>query len=243
MKRMSGYDLSNKVAVVTGASGGIGFAVAKELRSLGFRPVLTARREEHLCRVCAELEATPLSGDITDSALPQRLLDLALSTYGRCDVIVNNAGVIEVGPIASVDIEKICRMVRVNVEATYRVAYTFVRHFLERNHGHVINLSSVLGTKVRPTTGGYAGTKYAIEALSEALRMELAGSSVGVTCIEPGLVMTNLHQDWPVHPSESMDIPHPLQPEDIARCVTFILSQPSHVRIPRLMILPGEHQV
>lgn len=240
---MPEHDRFEKVAVVTGASSGIGLAIAKELHARGFRLVLTARREEHLARIRADLRATALTGDVTDPALPQRLLDLALSTYGRCDVMVNNAGIIEVGPIASVDIEKICAMVRVNVEAAYRVAYTFVRHFLKQGHGHLINMSSVLGTKVRPTAGAYAGTKYAIEALSEALRMEVAGTPVSIACIEPGLVMTNLHRDWPIHPSESMDIPHPLQPEDIARCVGFILSQPDHVKIPRLMILPGEHQV
>jgi NADP-dependent 3-hydroxy acid dehydrogenase YdfG len=240
---MSVNNLSEKVAVVTGGSSGIGLAVAKELRTQGFRLVLNARREERLAEVCADLKATPLTGDVTDPTLPQRLLELALSTYGRCDVIVNNAGLIEVGPIASIDIERVCRMVQVNVEAAYRVAYTFVRHFLEQDHGNVINMSSVLGTKVRATAGAYAGTKYAIEALSEALRMELAGTSVGVACIEPGLVMTDLHSDWPVHPSESMDITNALQPEDIARAVAFVLSQPGHVRIPRLMILPGEHQV
>lgn len=111
------------------------------------------------------------------------------------------------------------------------------------SEAHLINMSSVLGTKIRPTSGAYAGTKYAIEALSEALRMEVAGTPLAVTCIEPGLVMTQLHRDWPVHPSESMNISQPLQPEDIARCISFVLMQPAHVRIPRLMILPSEHQV
>ena len=100
-----------------------------------------------------------------------------------------------------------------------------------------------MGTKVRSTAGAYAGTKYAIEALSEALRMEVAGSDVKVTCIEPGLVVTDLHRDWPVHPTKGMGIEHPLQPEDVARCVAFVLTQPAHVLIPRIMMLPSDHVI
>ncbi len=207
------------------------------------RLILTARSEDHLLPIQSELQATILAGDITEPGLPSNLLDLAISTFGRCDVVLNNAGIIEVGTIESINIDKVCEMVRVNVEGAYRVAYTFVKHFMAQGSGHLINLSSILGTKVRPTAGAYAGTKFAIEALSEALRMEVAGTQVAVTCIEPGLVMTELHRNWSVHPSEGMNIPHPLQPEDIARCVSFILTQPAHVRIPRLMVLPSEHQV
>ncbi len=236
-----GFD--GKVAVITGASSGIGLATARELRSHGMQLVLTARSTARLAELQEELGATVLAGDITAPELPQALLDLALSTYGRCDVVLNNAGTIEVGPVGSIDIERVCTMVRTNVEAAYRVAYTFMKHFVARDAGHLVNLSSVLGTKVRPTAGAYAGTKYAMEALSEALRMEVAGTKVAVTCIEPGLVMTGLHRDWSVHPSEALNVPHPLTPEDIARSLIFVLSQPPHVRIPRIMILPAEHQI
>lgn len=200
---MTKRDLSGKVAVITGAGGGIGLAVARALHSHDVSLVLTARREERIRSIRSELQAATLIGDMTDPEVPRRLLDLALSTYGRCDMILNNAGTIEVGSIKSLNIDRMCEMVRVNVEAAYRVAYTFVRHFLKRGQGHLINMSSVLGTKVRPTAGAYAGTKHAIEALSEALRMEVAGSSVGITCIEPGLVMTDLHRDWPIHPARA----------------------------------------
>ena len=235
--------LSGKVAVVTGASSGIGLAVANELHSQGMNLVLTSRSEARLAPLQSKLGATVLAGDITSPDLPKALLDLALSAYGRCDVVLNNAGIMEAGPIKSIDIDKVCEMVRTNVEAAYRVAYTFMRHFVDRGEGHLLNTSSVLGTKVRTHAGAYAGTKYAIEALSEALRMEVAGTAVAVTCIEPGLVRTELHRDWPVHPSETMNIPNPLRPEDIARSVSFVLSQPAHVRIPRIMILPSEHQI
>jgi len=240
---MKPTDSGNRVAVVTGATSGIGLAVARELRQLGMRLVLTGRSAERLSRTCAELGAEMVVADIADPTVPELLLRTALERFQRCDVVINNAGTIEVGPIASIDIDKVCAMVRVNVEAAYRVAYTFIRHFAKENHGHVINMSSVMGTKVRPTAGAYAGTKFAIEALSEALRIEVAGTGVSVTCIEPGIVATELHRDWPVHPTVGMNIPHPLLPEDVARCVSFVLAQPPHVRIPRLMILPGEHQI
>jgi NADP-dependent 3-hydroxy acid dehydrogenase YdfG len=240
---MDANDLSGQVGVITGASSGIGLGIARELRARGVRLVLSARDPMRLSPLAAELGAPTLIADITDPAVPERLLALALDHYGRCDLVINNAGTIEVGPISSIDIDQVCAMVRVNVEAAYRVAYTFIRHFAAQNSGHVINLSSVMGTKVRPTAGAYAGTKFAIEALSEALRMEIAGTGVAVTCIEPGIVATGLHRNWPVHPTVGMNIPHPLSPEDVARCVTFVLTQPAHARIPRLMILPGEHQI
>ena len=235
--------LAGQVAVVTGASSGIGLAVAKELHALGLRLVLTARSEERLSPICSELQAQALVADITDATVPQRLLATALERFGRCDVVINNAGSIEVGPIESIDVDKVCSMVRVNVEAAFRVAYTFIKHFAKQGRGHLINVSSVMGTKVRATAGAYSGTKFAIEALSEGLRMEVAGTGVCVTCLEPGLVRTEMHRDWPVHPAVGMNIPHPLMPEDIARCVSFVLAQPAHVRIPRLMILPSEHQI
>lgn len=240
---MSATQLTGKVAVITGATSGIGLAVARELRQLGMRLVLTGRSEQRLQALRSELEAAGFAGDVTDTEVPARLLDVSLEAFGRCDVVLNNAGIIEIGPVASIRIDKVCEMVRVNVEAAFRVAYTFMRHFVSRGEGHLVNISSVLGTKIRPTAGAYAGTKFAIEALSEALRLEVAGTGVAVTCIEPGLVLTGLHRDWPVHPSETMNIRRPLIPEDVARSVAFVLTQPAHVRIPRLMILPSENQI
>ena len=236
--------LPNSVAVITGASSGIGAAVAADLDRADVRLVLTARREDRLQKLAAQCkDAAVVAGDVLDPELPQRLIDVALERFGRCDILLNNAGVIEVGKIETIDIERVCRMVRINVEAAFRMAYVAIRHFVAVGRGHLINTSSLLGTKVRPTAGAYAGTKFAIEALSEALRLETAGTNVKVSCLEPGLVRTELHDHWEVHPTESMNVPHPLLPEDIARCVRFLLEQPEHVRIARMMVVPGEQQL
>lgn len=236
--------LKDQVAVITGASSGIGVAAARELRSAGVKLVISARREERLAALAEELgETVVICGDILDPEMPQRLIDAALDGHGRCDIVLNNAGLLETGPIDTIDLDRVRLMVRVNVEAAFVMAYVALRHFKSVGKGHLVNTSSVVGTKVRPTVGGYAGTKYAIEALSEALRLELAKTDIRVSCIEPGLVATELHQRWPVPPAQSMGIQSPLTGEDIARCIRFILEQPAHVRIPRLMILPGEHEI
>ena len=237
-------DLREKVAVITGASSGIGVAVAENLNKAGMKLVLTARREDRLRDLLGSLQdCVVMPGDIIDPDLPGQLIECAVSSFGTCDVVLNNAGFIQVATIEDIDIDKICNMVRVNVEAAYRMAYVALKHFKQVGCGHLINTSSVLGTKVRPTAGAYAGTKFAIEALSEALRMELAGTDIAVSCVEPGLVLTELHKDWEVHPTEMFGISHPLLPEDIARGIRFILEQPNHVRIPKMLMLPGQHSI
>ena len=234
-----------KVAVITGATGGIGSAVADALFGAGYDLVLNGRSQAKLATIADRMSgrATAVAGDLQDPELPARLLTVALERFGRCDVCLNNGGIIEVGAISDIDIERVAEMVRVNVEATFRVAYVFLKHFVREGSGHLVNTSSVLGKKVRATAGAYAGTKFAIEALSEALRMELSHSRVKVSSIQPGLVMSGLHDRWETHPAAAMGISDPLRPDDIARAVLFVLDQPDHVRIPELMILPKGHAI
>ena len=235
-------ELKGKVAVITGASSGIGAGVARELADAGMKLVLTARRRELLEELATELktEVRIVAGDMADASLPQTLIDTAVDAFGACDVVFNNAGVMIVGPAQEIDIEAVCHMVRVNVEAVYRLALVAMRQMLRQGSGYLINTSSILGTKVRPTTGAYAGTKYAVEALTEDLRMQAAGTGVRVCALEPGLVETHLQDHFPVHPKDALNIQRLVQPEDIGRTIRFILEQPDHVAIPRILVMPTD---
>jgi NADP-dependent 3-hydroxy acid dehydrogenase YdfG len=233
---------SDKICLITGASSGIGYALAKALKKDGYRVVLTARREERLKELQSDM-VDIVPGDLTDPDFVDTLDKYVIDKFGKCDILINNAGMIEVASIEEIDIEKMSRMIRLNVEATFRLTYHFMKQFKKQGYGHLINMSSVLGTKVRPTAGAYAATKFAMEALSEALRLELIGSDIKISCIEPGLVMTELHDSWEVHPKDQFNIHDPLVPEDIVETVRFILKQPDYVRIPKLMILPKDHNI
>ncbi|SIO49447.1 SDR family oxidoreductase [Chitinophaga niabensis] len=229
-----------KTALITGASSGIGYAIAKALQTEGYQLIVTARRKDRLLDD-AQVEVFP--GDLSTEDFQDKLEDHIFQKYGRLDYLFNCAGMLETGPIETINLERMTAMLRLNVEATFRLTYKILKRFRQQGSGHIINISSVLGTKVRPTAGAYAASKFALEALSEALRMELAGTNIQVSCIEPGLVMTELHNNWEVHPKESMNIHEPLDVGNIVDAVLYILRQPGHVRIPRLMILPKDHNI
>ncbi len=230
-----------KVAIITGASSGIGEGVAYELDAMGIRLVLTARREERLRVLCNKLKnAVYIAGDIKEKALPDQLISKALESYGRFDILFNGAGTMYAGSIDKLDIDQMCDMARINFEASIRMAYTALKHFKLTDSGFLINVSSILGTKVRPSTGVYAGSKFAIEAFSQAIRMEVAGTRIRVSVLEPGVTESELQDHFEVHPAKLLGIEKSLMPKDIARAVRFIIEQPNHVRIPVLMILPGE---
>jgi NADP-dependent 3-hydroxy acid dehydrogenase YdfG len=159
---------------------------------------------------------------LSDESLPETLLYAALDRFGRCDICFNNGALFEAGIIETVDIERLSSMVRVNVEGSFRVAYVFMKHFVSEGSGHLVNVSSVLGSSVRPTP--YAATQRAIEALSDALAAELEDTEVLVSCIQPGLVKTGMHHRWEI--AQEGATGYPLEAEDFARMVLFILEQP-----------------
>ncbi|CAA9589847.1 hypothetical protein AVDCRST_MAG81-4873 [uncultured Synechococcales cyanobacterium] len=232
-------ELAGKTAIITGASSGIGKAIAQELDAAGMNLVLTARSQDKLDQLAASLKnAKVLAAAITDPDVPQKLVDFAITTFGQLDVVINNAGAMTVGSIEEVDIEAICQMVRLNVESVYRLAYIALRHFKQAGSGFLINTSSIAGLKTSAKTGAYSGTKFAVEAFTDALRMELAGTGVKVAAIAPGTVDTGLYDHWEQDSKNWVMTGGALHPQDIARCVRFVLEQPDHVLIPRMLAVP-----
>jgi NADP-dependent 3-hydroxy acid dehydrogenase YdfG len=232
--------LEGKVMIITGASSGIGAATARRLNKEGVKFVLTARNGDNLKKIAADLdEVITIQGDMTDPGLPEKLLKAAVDEFGTVDIVFNNAGVMHIGTIDEVDIEDLCHMVRLNVEAVIRMSYVAIRYMKKQGSGFLVNTSSLAGIKTFPEIGPYNGTKYAVEALTDALRMELAGSGVKVTAIAPGRTNTGLFSHWPEEkrflPEDGM-----LEAEDIARCIQFILEQPEEVLIPHLLVVPAK---
>lgn len=231
-----------RVAVVTGAASGIGAATCRELASYGIAIVANARREHRLQELAEEIQdaggkALAVPGDITLPDTAQTLIDRALETFGRLDIVVNNAGVMHEGPLAEMEFTKIQQTIDVNVTAAFRLTQLSVALFRKQGYGHLVQVSSILGTKIRPGAAAYSGTKHALEAITEAARLELSDTDVKVTAIEPGYVTTELHNHWPVKPRERMGIDG-LPPEAVARCIAFAVNQPPDVLIPKLMVVP-----
>lgn len=239
-------ELSGAVGIITGASSGIGWATSKLLSQSGAKVVITARRSEQLAQLADECpgDVAAVDGNIADPELPQRLIDTALDRFGKLDFVFNNAGIMNIGAIDDFDDDAMTTMIRVNYEAAVRLAYAALKVFKPQGRGDLITTSSILGMKVRPTVGVYAGTKFAVEALTESLRLELAGTGVRAMVIEPGYTATHLQSHWNPEQKEMLKaMTHPVQPEDIARAVKFMIEQPDYVVIPRLLMVPVQQQL
>jgi NADP-dependent 3-hydroxy acid dehydrogenase YdfG len=233
--------LDGKVALITGASSGVGLACAERMAAAGAQVVLVARRGEALKALGDRYpSALWMTGDLTDPAVVDAVFDLALSATGAIDYVVNNAGYMTSGPLQTIDLDKVGHMVRLNIESAYRVMYKAARHFQARDAGHLINLSSSVVARTMPEIGAYTGTKHAIEALAQSLRIELGRTNVRITNLQPGLIVTELHREYPEPFTKVRGISAPLTCEDVVDSIMFALAQPDHVRIPTIMIVPGE---
>lgn len=188
-------DLGGAVVVVTGASSGIGEATARAFARRGASVVLAARRRERLEALAAGLEgaggrALAVACDVADRGEVAALRDRVREVFGRCDVLVNNAGVPGGGPFAGLTLDEAERIVRVNYLGVLYATHAFLPMMLEAGRGHVVNVASLAGRFATPGASVYASTKHAVVALSEALHHEVARRGVLVTTVNPGFVDT-----------------------------------------------------
>ena len=231
-------DLQGKVAVVTGASSGIGWATAWALARSGATVVAAARREERLSALVSAVHerggaALAVACDVTDRSSVEALRDRVVSSYGRCDVLVNNAGVPGGGDFATLPIERIEEVIRTNFVGVVYGTKAFVPGMLERGSGHIVNVASLAGRFAVPGSAVYSATKHAVVAFSEALYFELHDRGVVVTVVNPGLVAT---ERFP-HTDAIEKGRRVLQPERIARVIVDVVRRGKgpEVSVPRAL--------
>ena len=234
------------VALVSGASSGIGEAICRRLIEQAYRVVGAARNESGLHQLAAELgdEFYPLVLDVTDSEAVGKLHASLPSEFRDIAVLVNNAGH-DTGGRRLFDegsAEQWCDIIETNVQGTIRLTRALVDGMLARGSGHVINIGSIAGLKPYATGTAYVSSKYAVHGFSETLRLDYAGRGIRVTEIMPGLVRTGFAQQRLGDARQAQafydSFEQCLQPEDVARTVLFALQQPEHVEIAQLVILP-----
>jgi NADP-dependent 3-hydroxy acid dehydrogenase YdfG len=244
--------LDGKVAIVTGASSGIGEATALALAAEGAAVAITARREDRLQAVAQRIhalggKALSLRVDVTDEAQVREMAARTEAEFGKADILVNNAGVMLLGPIGGADTEDWRRMVSTNVLGLMYCTHAVLPLMQRQGAGHIVNISSVAGRTARAGAGVYNATKWAVGAFSEALRQEVYKHSIRVTIIEPGAVATELLEHITVPEvkagmQEWVGSLTPLTSEDIAASILYAVTQPPHVNVNEILIRPTEQE-
>jgi NADP-dependent 3-hydroxy acid dehydrogenase YdfG len=232
-------EIAGQVAVVTGASSGIGAAIVRTLSDAGVKIVMTARRRGRLEELASSLpgQSAILDADISAAETADNLLRLALEKFGRADILVNNAGIIAAGSIDSIDLEALGQMSRVNFDAVVRASYVFARAFKSQGSGSIINVSSIGAYLISRRMGVYGALKHALEAFTSSLRIELAGTGVKVGTVAPGTTRTEIFDHTQASGAGAALPPGtPLEAEDIAEAVLFMIKQPVRANIARLAL-------
>ena len=241
--------LSGRTALVTGASAGIGHAVARTLAAAGASIALTARRADRLEALCDEIraaggQALALPADVADIDQVREVVRRTIDELGGLDILVNNAGIMKIAPITENAIDDWTRMVDVNVKGVLHFLSAALPHMLEQRSGHIVSVGSVAGRRPFPGATVYAATKFAVRALGWGLHLELGNAhGIRVTDIQPGYVATELIDDQPELKSawdEAWEGRRTLQPDDVARAVEFAVTSPDHVSVSEILVRPTD---
>jgi NADP-dependent 3-hydroxy acid dehydrogenase YdfG len=234
---------SERVAVVTGASSGIGEATARGLKAAGFAVVLGARREDRLMAVARELGGLGLPLDVRDPASIQAFVAAISAEYGQVEILINNAGLAAgLQPLAEGTEDDWVQMMETNVLGLLRVTKAMLPVLRRAPRAHIVNLGSVAGFEVYPGGVGYTASKHAVRAITRTLRLELMGEPIRVTEIEPGMVETEFSlvrfkgdQERASSVYKGMQ---PLTGADVADCIVWAVTRPPHVNIDEMVVRP-----
>lgn len=248
--------LQGTVALVTGASSGIGEATARALAQEGAAVAVVARRGERLEQLAAQIQeqggkALVIVGDVTDQEQAIGAVERTVAAFGRLDTLVNNAGVMLLGPVESAPTEEWERMVDLNLKGLLYTAHAALPHLLKaaqdspRRVADLVNISSTAGRRTRPGMAVYSLTKFGVGAFSEALRQEVTGRHVRVSLVEPGLTATELQSH--VRPEVRQQTLgareiEKLEAADIADAIQYIVTRPRHVAVNEVLIRPTEQE-
>jgi NADP-dependent 3-hydroxy acid dehydrogenase YdfG len=234
---------SDRVAVVTGASSGIGEATARGLVKAGFKVVLGARREDRLMAVARELGGLGLPLDVRDRGSIQAFVDAITAKYGQVEILVNNAGLAAgLQPLAEGSDDDWVQMMETNVLGLLRVTKAILPLLRRAPRAHIVNLGSVAGFEVYPGGVGYTASKHAVRAITRTLRLELMGEPIRVTEIEPGMVDTEFSlvrfkgdRERAASVYKGMQ---PLTGADVADCIVWVVTRPPHVNVDEMVVRP-----
>jgi NADP-dependent 3-hydroxy acid dehydrogenase YdfG len=242
-----GNNIEGKVIVITGASSGLGEAAALHLARKGALIVLGARRADRIEAIAKQVtesggKALAVATDVTDLEQVKALVDAAVKTFGRIDVMVNNAGLMPHSLLEKLRVEDWNRMIDVNIKGVLHGIAAALPYFKEQKSGQFVNVSSVAGHKVGVGNAVYCATKYAVRALSEGLRQEVKGYNLRTTIVSPGAVATEL-PDSITEPEMAKGIhefyeQYAIPADSFARAVAFAIEQPEEVDINEILFRP-----
>lgn len=239
--------IQDKVAIVTGASSGIGHATALALSKAGAKVAIGARRTDRLDKLKDVINQNDMvysrKLDVTKRDDCESFVSEVVGRWGRIDILVNNAGLMPLSFVKNLKVDQWDRMVDVNIKGVLYCTAAVLPHMLERKSGHIVNVSSVAGRLVFPAGSVYCATKHAVTAFSEGLRAELSvRKNIRVTCIEPGVVATELTDTITdeslqgfVDNAKKMES---LQASDIADAIIYAAGSPAHVNVNEILIRP-----